>query len=65
MPKQTDEGGLNRAADASPQGILENVKAEVEAFVKNAPQFDDLTMLCVEHTGPERERERHEDRDPL
>lgn len=43
---------LNRDPDASPQDILRNVRADVDGFVKDAEQFDDLTMLCVEYRGP-------------
>jgi len=43
---------LNRDPDASPQDILKNVRSDVDAFVKDAEQFDDLTMLCVEYRGP-------------
>ncbi len=43
---------LNRDPDASPQDLLRNVRAEVDGFVKDAEQFDDLTMLCVEYRGP-------------
>ena len=43
---------LNRDPDASPQGILENVRKAVDEFVKDAEQFDDLTMLCLEYKGP-------------
>jgi hypothetical protein len=25
---------------------------EVDSFVHGAEQFDDLTMLCLEYTGP-------------
>ena len=42
---------LNREPDATPQGILKNVRAAVDGFVKDAEQFDDLTMLCVEYRG--------------
>ncbi len=42
---------LNRMPDASPERILRNVRAAVDAFVKDAEQFDDLTMLCVEYIG--------------
>ena len=42
---------LNAQPDAAPQRILENVKAAVDGFVKDAPQFDDLTMLCMEYKG--------------
>lgn len=42
---------LNADPDASPEEILKNVRAGVNAFVKDAEQFDDLTMLCVEYKG--------------
>ena len=39
---------LNLNPDARPDEILSNVHSEVNKFVKDAPQFDDLTMLCLE-----------------
>lgn len=39
---------LNENKEASPQQILEGVHESVNRFVGDAPQFDDLTMLCVE-----------------
>ena len=42
---------LNKATAASPENILKQVRADVDAFVKEAEQFDDLTMLCVEYRG--------------
>ena len=42
---------LNEAKDCSPKEILENVKNRVDEFVGDAPQFDDLTMLCIEYKG--------------
>ena len=42
---------LNAAPDASPKTLMENVRAAVDAFVKDAEQFDDLTMLCLEYKG--------------
>ena len=42
---------LNRCADRTPQGILEAVKADVDAFTGDASQFDDLTMLCLSYRG--------------
>ena len=42
---------LNAQPDASPEQTLQNVRAAVDAFVKDAEQFDDLTMLCVEYRG--------------
>ena len=43
---------LNRDRDADPKTVLDNVKNAVDAFVKDAEQFDDLTMLCMEYRGP-------------
>ena len=45
---------LNKDNDASPDVILNNVHEAVDCFVRNAEQFDDLTMLCLEYKGPER-----------
>ena len=42
---------LNKDPEACPQEILHNVRAGVDEFVKDAEQFDDLTMLCVEYKG--------------
>lgn len=39
---------LNREPFAPPEQLLVNVKAAVDAFVGEAPQFDDLTMLAME-----------------
>lgn len=50
--------GIQRALDAlnsrdysSPMQMLNGVKDEVDVFVKEAEQFDDLTMLCIEYKG--------------
>ena len=40
---------LRRAEDAPPAGILESVSKGVQDFVGTAPQFDDLTMLCLHY----------------
>ena len=42
---------LNIKPDASSEVILHNVREAVDSFVKDAEQFDDLTMLCVEYKG--------------
>ncbi|MBQ9531859.1 MAG: PP2C family protein-serine/threonine phosphatase [Eubacterium sp.] len=44
---------LNITADGSPKDILSNVKKEVDNFVGEAVQFDDLTMLCLRYNGNE------------
>ena len=43
---------LNEDVAASPEKILKRVRAAVDEFVKDAEQFDDLTMLCLEYRGP-------------
>ena len=42
---------LNTDPDAAPEQILGNVRAAVDHFVKEAEQFDDLTMMCLEYKG--------------
>ena len=42
---------LNTEPEASPEEILKNVRSAVDGFVKEAEQFDDLTMLCIEYRG--------------
>ena len=42
---------LNMDPDADPTQILKNVRSSVDSFVKDAEQFDDLTMLCLEYRG--------------
>lgn len=39
---------LNEHTEESPRGIIEGMQKSVNDFVGDAPQFDDLTMLCVE-----------------
>ena len=44
---------LNKNADAAPEKLMKNVRKAVDGFVKDAEQFDDLTMLCMEYFGPQ------------
>ena len=43
---------LNKDPVAAPEKILENMKSDVGLFVGEAPQFDDMTMLCIRYDGP-------------
>ena len=43
---------MNSCADGAPADILRTVKRAVDAFVGDAEQFDDLTMICLEYKGP-------------
>ncbi|MBQ3869257.1 MAG: serine/threonine-protein phosphatase, partial [Clostridia bacterium] len=62
VPEATDADGnmfgtdnmlnvLNKGPGASPAQTLKNVREAVDGFVKDAEQFDDLTMLCLEYRG--------------
>jgi len=42
---------LNGVPEAGPEELLKSVRASVDAFVGEAPQFDDLTMLCLRYHG--------------
>ena len=42
---------LNTDKTASPEKTVKQVRQAVDAFMEDAEQFDDLTMLCVEFTG--------------
>ena len=46
---------LNEDPDASPEQILGNVRGSIGRFVREAEQFDDLTMLCLEYKGPQKD----------
>ncbi len=63
IPEATDAAGtmfgtermlavLNSEPDLAPEQILRKVRAAVNGFVRDAEQFDDLTMLCMEYIGP-------------
>ena len=38
---------LNAYAEDTPEKIVHGVREHIDAFVKDAPQFDDITMLCL------------------
>ncbi len=42
---------LNSDPSVSPEQIVKNIRTAVDDFVKDAEQFDDLTMLCIEYKG--------------
>ena len=43
---------LNRDPDAAPRKSLSIVREAIDAFVGEAPQFDDITMLGIRYFGP-------------
>ena len=44
---------LNKEAEAKPEDVIKRVRMDIDDFVKDAEQFDDLTMLCVHYIGKE------------
>ena len=44
---------LNGVPDADAEETLNEVRRAVDTFVGNAPQFDDLTMMCIVYHGAE------------
>ena len=44
-------GALNQVKDEAPEEVLKGVRRAVDGFVKDAEQFDDLTMLCLAYRG--------------
>ena len=42
---------LNKDPSAEPESILQKVRTAVDGFVRDAQQFDDMTMLCMEYRG--------------
>ena len=43
------EKTLNDNQKKSPEELLPAIKADIDSFVGGAPQFDDITMLCMEY----------------
>ena len=48
---------LNQAKNSNVEIICKKVKEDVEAFVGEAEQFDDMTMLCLKYHGKQSEQE--------
>ena len=45
---------LNQNADAGPKELIRRVHDAVDRFADGAPQFDDITMLCLKYHGDKR-----------
>ena len=48
---------LNRDPQAAPEKLLQTVRAEIDEFVGEADQFDDITMMCFHFDGDQKEPE--------
>lgn len=44
---------LNKHKSENPEQLLISVKEEIDTFVGEAPQFDDITMLTLTYNGPQ------------
>ena len=42
---------LNRDPNLPPEMLVNTMKESIDEFVGEAPQFDDLTMLCIKYNG--------------
>lgn len=42
---------LNQNANKKPQELIQRMNKEIDRFVDGAPQFDDITMLCLKYNG--------------
>ena len=65
LPEATDAGEamfgipralevLNASGASRPKEIIGAMRTAVDGFVKDAEQFDDLTMVCLTYYGPEK-----------
>jgi sigma-B regulation protein RsbU (phosphoserine phosphatase) len=52
---------LNVCRKGTPEFIVKWMERSVDKFVAEAPQFDDLTMLCLEYKGKKEETKETED----
>lgn len=43
------DAALNRIGNVPARELCAGVKADIDAFVGEAPQFDDITMICLEY----------------
>jgi len=46
---------LNKNINSDPEGILASVTEDINSFVKEAKQFDDITMLAFKYNGSAKE----------
>jgi len=49
MPHLLDT--MNEIGELSPTNLLPEIRKRIDAFVQDAPQFDDITMLALQYKG--------------
>ena len=50
------EASLNNNPKANARELVDNMKKDILEFVKDAPQFDDTTMIALRYYGPNNEK---------
>ena len=55
---------LNETKDQSTEEICKAVKGDIDVFVKDAPQSDDITMVCIHYHGKHSEAPETEEQIP-
>ena len=50
---------ISECAALTPDKLLVRIKADIDSFVAQAPQFDDITMLCFTYRGPQKSAPLH------
>lgn len=48
------------ASDVTQQSVVEHLRKSIDAFVGNAPQFDDMTMMGFRYFGPDIKEQKAE-----
>jgi len=51
---------LNYDPDAEPENVIKGIYREINRFVKEAPQFDDITMLSIRYMGSDMEDNKNQ-----
>ena len=52
---------LNGDPEAKPEALIRTLRESIDRFVGEAPQFDDMTVLCMRYYGPEHQNDRATD----
>ncbi len=55
---------LNRNKEEPPEELLPDVRADIDRFAGEEPQFDDITMLCLRYNGESESADSHEPEKP-
>ena len=49
---------LNSCGETSAENLVMGLRKDIDSFVKDAPQFDDITMMCFKYFGPDGEKQK-------